>query len=320
MGDRLRFGIFMAPFHAPGTNPTLALQRDLELIQHLDRLGYDEAWIGEHHSAGSEIIASPEIFIADGGRAHPPHQARHRRRQPLLPQPPVGGGADRPARPPDARPGDAGRGPRGAADGRGDDRRAAAADARAAGAEPRRDHAAADERGAGHLQERPLGPARRAAAPAALLRSAVRRRGRRRRLALGAAARRPARRRPAVDRGHECRRVRRAGAALGRDGGAWRRGTARPSTARSGGWSASSTAPRPRSRPTATSSTASSSGSATSRRSRPFRRCPCRGDTRPGDDRLRQRVRASAPSARPRWRRRRSSGWSASRTAASAPT
>jgi limonene 1,2-monooxygenase len=64
MDTRLRFGIFLAPFHPPGQNPTLALQRDLELIQHLDRLGYDEAWIGEHHSAGSEIIASPEIFIA----------------------------------------------------------------------------------------------------------------------------------------------------------------------------------------------------------------------------------------------------------------
>jgi limonene 1,2-monooxygenase len=64
MSDRLRFGIFMAPFHPAGENPTLALERDLELIQHLDRLGYDEAWIGEHHSAGSEIIASPEIFIA----------------------------------------------------------------------------------------------------------------------------------------------------------------------------------------------------------------------------------------------------------------
>ena len=64
MGNRLRFGIFMAPFHAPGINPTLALQRDLELVQHLDRCGYDEAWIGEHHSAGMEIIASPEIFIA----------------------------------------------------------------------------------------------------------------------------------------------------------------------------------------------------------------------------------------------------------------
>jgi limonene 1,2-monooxygenase len=62
--DRLRFGTFLAPFHPAGENPTLALQRDLELVEHLDRLDYDEAWIGEHHSAGSEIIASPEIFIA----------------------------------------------------------------------------------------------------------------------------------------------------------------------------------------------------------------------------------------------------------------
>jgi len=54
----------MAPFHPAGDNPTLALERDLDLIQHLDRLGWDEAWIGEHHSAGTEIIASPEIFIA----------------------------------------------------------------------------------------------------------------------------------------------------------------------------------------------------------------------------------------------------------------
>ncbi len=60
---RMNFGIFMAPFHAPGHNPTISLEYDLELLQHLDTLGYDEAWIGEHHSAGSEIIASPEIFI-----------------------------------------------------------------------------------------------------------------------------------------------------------------------------------------------------------------------------------------------------------------
>ncbi len=64
MPHRMRFGVFLAPFHKPGINPTLALQQDLELMQHLDRCGYDEAWIGEHHSAGSEIIASPEIFIA----------------------------------------------------------------------------------------------------------------------------------------------------------------------------------------------------------------------------------------------------------------
>jgi limonene 1,2-monooxygenase len=60
----LRFGIFLPPMHKTGTNPTLALHRDLELIQHLDRLGYAEAWIGEHHSAGVELIASPEVFIA----------------------------------------------------------------------------------------------------------------------------------------------------------------------------------------------------------------------------------------------------------------
>jgi limonene 1,2-monooxygenase len=64
MSDRLRFGVFMAPFHPAGENPTLAIQRDLDLIEHLDRTGWDEAWIGEHHSAGSEIIASPEVFIA----------------------------------------------------------------------------------------------------------------------------------------------------------------------------------------------------------------------------------------------------------------
>ena len=60
----LRFGIFLAPFHPVGQNPTLALERDLDLIQHLDSLGFHEAWIGEHHSAGYEIIASPEVFIA----------------------------------------------------------------------------------------------------------------------------------------------------------------------------------------------------------------------------------------------------------------
>lgn len=60
----LRSGVFLAPFHALDENPTLSLERDLELMVHLDRLGYHEAWIGEHHSGGYEIIGSPEIFIA----------------------------------------------------------------------------------------------------------------------------------------------------------------------------------------------------------------------------------------------------------------
>jgi limonene 1,2-monooxygenase len=60
----VRFGIFLAPFHNVGQSPTVAFERDLELLVHLDRLGFDEAWIGEHHSGGFELIASPEVFIA----------------------------------------------------------------------------------------------------------------------------------------------------------------------------------------------------------------------------------------------------------------
>ena len=63
-GPMLRSGIFLAPFHPVDEDPTLALRRDIELIEWLDKLGYEEAWIGEHHSAGYEIIASPELFIA----------------------------------------------------------------------------------------------------------------------------------------------------------------------------------------------------------------------------------------------------------------
>ena len=59
----MRFGLFLPPFHALEENPTLAFERDLQLLEALDRMGYDEAWIGEHHSAGWEVIASPEIFI-----------------------------------------------------------------------------------------------------------------------------------------------------------------------------------------------------------------------------------------------------------------
>ena len=60
----LRFGIFLAPFHPVREDPTACIDRDLELVKWLDVLRYDEAWIGEHHSAGYEIIASPEIFLA----------------------------------------------------------------------------------------------------------------------------------------------------------------------------------------------------------------------------------------------------------------
>jgi limonene 1,2-monooxygenase len=60
----MTFGIFLAPFHRVGENPTLAINRDVELLEWLDHLGYDEAWIGEHHSAGWEVIADPTLIIA----------------------------------------------------------------------------------------------------------------------------------------------------------------------------------------------------------------------------------------------------------------
>ena len=60
----MRFGVFLAPHHPIGENPTLQLQSDLKLASQLDELGYDEFWCGEHHSTGWEVIASPEIFLA----------------------------------------------------------------------------------------------------------------------------------------------------------------------------------------------------------------------------------------------------------------
>ncbi|MGI9615187.1 MAG: LLM class flavin-dependent oxidoreductase, partial [Acidimicrobiales bacterium] len=61
----MRFGIFMAPFHPmAGQDPISCVQRDLETVQLLDRLGYDEVWVGEHHSAGTEIIPDPFMFIS----------------------------------------------------------------------------------------------------------------------------------------------------------------------------------------------------------------------------------------------------------------
>src|SRR6201998_2431994 len=71
MTDYLRSGIFLAPFHDLSQNPTLAMQRDMELLEYLDRLNYHEAWIGEHHSGGFEIIACPEMFIAPAAERTP---------------------------------------------------------------------------------------------------------------------------------------------------------------------------------------------------------------------------------------------------------
>src|SRR5215204_606229 len=65
---RLQFGTFLAPHHPLGESPTTQFQRDLDLAEHLDRWGFDEFWVGEHHSTGWEMIASPEMFLAAAGQ------------------------------------------------------------------------------------------------------------------------------------------------------------------------------------------------------------------------------------------------------------
>ncbi|VTU31729.1 Limonene 1,2-monooxygenase [Variovorax sp. PBS-H4] len=60
----LQHGVFLAPYHPNEESPTTWLRRDIELAQHLDKLGFAELWVGEHHSGGFEIIASPDLFIA----------------------------------------------------------------------------------------------------------------------------------------------------------------------------------------------------------------------------------------------------------------
>ena len=60
----MRFGFFMMPAHSTRENPTLAYERDLELIEYVEGLGFDEVWVGEHHTGGWETIPAPDIFIA----------------------------------------------------------------------------------------------------------------------------------------------------------------------------------------------------------------------------------------------------------------
>src|ERR1700756_1797263 len=64
---RLKFGAFLAPHHPIGEHPMLQFRRDLDFVEQLDELGYDEFLCGAHHSSGWETIASPEMFLAAAG-------------------------------------------------------------------------------------------------------------------------------------------------------------------------------------------------------------------------------------------------------------
>lgn len=62
--ETIRFGIFQAPYHPMNGNPTLQIRRDIDLAVHADEIGFDEYWMGEHHSSGIENVPAPDLFIA----------------------------------------------------------------------------------------------------------------------------------------------------------------------------------------------------------------------------------------------------------------
>ncbi len=62
--ERLRLGMFVMPIHDPAKPLARCLDEDLELAVACERLGFDEFWVGEHHTSALENIVMPEIFIA----------------------------------------------------------------------------------------------------------------------------------------------------------------------------------------------------------------------------------------------------------------
>lgn len=60
----MRFGAFIAPHFPSDEHPTLAIEQDMDRVVWLEKMGFQEAWIGEHHSGGWEINGSPELFAA----------------------------------------------------------------------------------------------------------------------------------------------------------------------------------------------------------------------------------------------------------------
>ena len=59
----MEFGLFMMPLHPPRRRYADSYDRDLDLIVKADKLGYTEAWIGEHITERWENAPAPELLI-----------------------------------------------------------------------------------------------------------------------------------------------------------------------------------------------------------------------------------------------------------------
>ena len=60
----MKVGTFMMPLHPPEKDRTQTFEEDVECVIWADELGFSEAWIGQHHTAGWEPIPSNDVFIA----------------------------------------------------------------------------------------------------------------------------------------------------------------------------------------------------------------------------------------------------------------
>ncbi|HYL88477.1 MAG TPA: LLM class flavin-dependent oxidoreductase, partial [Burkholderiales bacterium] len=60
----MRFGLFMMPLHPRTRDPSATLQEDREAIILADRLGFHDAFVGEHLTDPEENVTSSFIFLA----------------------------------------------------------------------------------------------------------------------------------------------------------------------------------------------------------------------------------------------------------------
>jgi alkanesulfonate monooxygenase SsuD/methylene tetrahydromethanopterin reductase-like flavin-dependent oxidoreductase (luciferase family) len=59
----MKVGALSMPSHPPERGIGSGQRCDLEEIERLDRLGFDEAWIGEHFTVAWEPCPAPDLLI-----------------------------------------------------------------------------------------------------------------------------------------------------------------------------------------------------------------------------------------------------------------
>ncbi|MEF8790730.1 MAG: LLM class flavin-dependent oxidoreductase [Haloarculaceae archaeon] len=64
MNREMRFGIFSMPEYRPELNWNLAHHQMVELAVRAEELGFEEYWVGEHHTQGHESSPMPELQLA----------------------------------------------------------------------------------------------------------------------------------------------------------------------------------------------------------------------------------------------------------------